>query len=444
MSVFKQGEKWWYEFTVRGKRIRRSSRVTDMELAKLIAAEHQSRVYEGTGNVSPTLEAIKGERKAACLAIPILSATPPPPITPSMTLKVAGMILLQTKVWMRRKPKTLECNRDYLWHLLQFFGDIPISEIHAGSLRDYQTERQKVVGPAAVNHETIALGEILRHAGLWEKVSGQYAPLSLPAWQKPKVFTIEEQNAIFDAANSDPDLELAAIVFAITRNTSASGSELRLAKLQALRLEHTPPTFEVTGDTTKNDIRPRLLPLNADAEDAFRRAIDRANRLGSYQPEHFIFPFRVDRCTWDPTRPTSKSWLRKQTERLRGRTGLQHLRPHAWRHQICTELLERGAPPQSVKAIMGWCSERMIETYSHTRLEAKREVIGLLSRVGANHESDIAEDVFANPAVEAEIERRVNLGLQQQLAIRPSGTAGPAGRRVVMFPNHDRAKGPGR
>lgn len=439
MCVFWQGKSWWYEFTVRGKRYRKSSRVTDRELAKLIEAEHQSRVAEGAGNESPTLEAIKVERKAARLPIPAPSPTPPLPITPSMTLKEAGMLWLQTKVWMRRKPKTLECNRGYLWHLLQFFGDKPISEIHAGSIRDYQTERHKVVGPAAVNHETIALGEILRSAGLWEKVSSQYAPLPLPEWQKPKVFTAEEQNAIFGAAKSDPNLELAWIVFTITRNTSASGSELRLTRLQNVRLENTPPTFEVSGDTTKNDIRPRVLPLNAAAHDAFRRAIDRANRLGSYLPSHFLFPFRVDRCTWDPTRSASKSWLRKQTTNLRDHTGIQHLRPHAWRHQICTELLEKGAAPQSVKAIMGWCSERMIETYSHTRLEAKREVIGLLSRVGGD--SNLPEDVFANPAIEAEIERRVSLALQQQPAMRPSGTSGSVRRPVVMFPGRNSGLG---
>ena len=52
-----------------------------------------------------------------------------------MTLKEAGIIWLETKSWTRRKPKTLECNRQYLWNLLQFFGDVPISEIHAGSVR---------------------------------------------------------------------------------------------------------------------------------------------------------------------------------------------------------------------------------------------------------------------------------------------------------------------
>jgi integrase len=434
MCTFLQNGRWWYEFTVRGKRIRRSSRVTDRELAKLIAAEHQSRVEENIGNESPMLEAIEAEKKAARLPMPTPTATgsAPTPISPSMTLKEAGLLWLESKSWKRRKPKTLDCNRQYLWNLLQFFGDIPLSEFHAGKVREYQTERLKTAGPSSINHETVALGGILRQAGLWGAISDHYAALPLPQWQRPKVFTQEEKDLIFEAAASSPELELASIVFSITGRTSASGSELRLARLQNIHLETTPPTFEVTGDTTKNMVRPRVLPLDEVAEDAFRRAIVRANRLGAYRPDHFIFPLRKNRAEWDPTQPASRSWLRKQTQRLRELTGINHLRPHAWRHQICTELLERGAPTQAVKEIMGWCSERMVSTYSHTRLEAKRDVIGLLSRLG--QPSDAPEDILANPAVQAEIARQVKLA--QDAVVRPNGTRGQVPLRVISFPNN--------
>src|ERR1700723_2284763 len=145
MCTFLKNGRWWYEFTVRGKRIRRSSRVTDRELAKQIAAEHQSRVEENIGNESPMLEAIEAKKKAARLPMPAPTTTgsAPTPISPSMTLKEAGLLWLEAKAWQRRKPKTLECNRTYLWNLLQYFGDIPLSDFHAGSIREYQTERQK-------------------------------------------------------------------------------------------------------------------------------------------------------------------------------------------------------------------------------------------------------------------------------------------------------------
>jgi integrase len=170
--------------------------------------------------------------------------------------------------------------------------------------------------------------------------------------------------------------------------------------------------------------------------------VNRANKLGAFKPGHFIFPFRVNPAMWDPQRPASKSWLRKQTEDLRQLTGIEHLRPHAWRHQICTELLEGGVAPQSVKAIMGWCSERMIEVYSHTRLRAKEDAIRVLSRIGQGRVADLDEEVLANPAVQAEIRRQVELALQKK-ALRPSGTGGmPSG--VILFPRTNAERGDNR
>jgi hypothetical protein len=52
---------------------------------------------------------------------------------------------------------------------------------------------------------------------------------------------------------------------------------------------------------------------------------------------------------------------------------------HAFRHPAITELLEQGAPEQTVIAIAGWVGRRMVETYSHTRLEAKSDALNLLS-----------------------------------------------------------------
>jgi integrase len=443
MCVFKQGENWWYEFTVHGKRLRKSSRTTDRGLAELIEAEHRERVEKGLLAQPPTLRAMEAERKAGRLQIPTLGTTPPPLIAPTMTLKEAGKIWLEAKVWQRLKPKTIECSLVYLQKLIEFFGDVPLVDIDAGAVRNYQTERAKVAGPSTINHETVSLGAILRQAGLWYKIENRYAPLRLPDWQRPRVFTAEEQEAIFEAAKSDPDLELADIVFTITRNTSISGTELRLARLQNIHFETNPPSFEVTADTTKNTIRPRVIPLNAPAEDAFRRAVNRANKLGAFKSGHHIFPFRVTRAMWDPQRPASKSWLIKQTENLRELTGIEHLRPHAWRHQICTELLEKGAPPESVKAVMGWCSERMIEVYSHTRLRAKQDVIGLLSGIGRGRVHELGEDVLANPTVQAEIRRQVELAMQDQKALRTSGTSGmPSG--VILFPHANTERGDNR
>ena len=83
-----------------------------------------------------------------------------------------------------------------------------------------------------------------------------------------------------------------------------------------------------------------------------------AARMGSHREEHFIFCYQVNKARWDPNRPASKSWLRNQTGKLRERADLPNLRPHLWRHQIATEMLEAGKPRDSVIAVCGWVSEK--------------------------------------------------------------------------------------
>jgi hypothetical protein len=68
----------------------------------------------------------------------------------------------------------------------------------------------------------------------------------------------------------------------------------------------------IPPDAAKNSVRPRTIPLNGEAVEAFTRALERAKRLGSRYPEQYLFPFRVNRSLYDPGKPSSKSWLRKQ------------------------------------------------------------------------------------------------------------------------------------
>ena len=148
---------------------------------------------------------------------------------------------------------------------------------------------------------------------------------------------MQEQQRIFDHAAADPNLGLAHIVFTITRNTTASGCELRGLRLQNIELNAKPPRIHIPPDSTKNDIRPRVIPLNDQALEAFSKAVDRAAKLGSHRAEHYLFPFRVNRALWDPNKPASRSWLRKQVTRLRKDSGVPHLKPHAFRHLAVTE-----------------------------------------------------------------------------------------------------------
>lgn len=300
-----------------------------------------------------------------------------PPILKCRTLAEAGETWLTRKVQEHKKPKTIECCRSYLKALLTFFGDMRLYQIDAGSLTAYQSMRSKAVGPSAANHEINALAQIMRLAACWGRIADSYKPLAEKEWEKPNVFTPREQELIFSYAKDDPELEVAEIAFTIMRNAGVGASELRRTRLRDVDLDSSPPTYYVASDTTYFDVVPRLIPLNHDAQAAFRRAIERANKLGARYREQFIFPFCVGHGHYDPTRPASKSWLRHQTKVLRQRTGIEHLNPQAWRHQLCTEMLEQGVPAENVIGVLGRVSENMLEAHKHTRLRVKQEALGM-------------------------------------------------------------------
>jgi integrase len=63
------------------------------------------------------------------------------------------------------------------------------------------------------------------------------------------------------------------------------------------------------------------------------------------------------------------------------RAGLQ-LRFHDLRHTCITKLAESQASEQTLMAIAGHVSRKMIEHYSHIRMEAKRDALDAIAKPG--------------------------------------------------------------
>src|SRR3990172_7539214 len=60
--------------------------------------------------------------------------------------------------------------------------------------------------------------------------------------------------------------------------------------------------------------------------------------------------------------------------------GLPGLRFHDMRHHAITELAESGASEQTIMAIAGHVSRKMLEHYSHIRMEAKRSALDAIAQ----------------------------------------------------------------
>jgi len=305
--------------------------------------------------------------------------------------------------WMRLrrqskilKPRTHETTLDYLRALEKFFSGVKLCNITPGHIRAYQlcrlhnalrTAAQEIqpwaqkAGHSRVNHEISALGQMLTHARLWQRIKPFYFPLQVKSWSPRTILSEEEEERLFQIAARHPEARLAYLVAAITNNTGASGIELR-----GLRLKHLFLPAEgiaeiyIPEEAVKNNARPRKIALNKTARWAVEECYRRALTIGSCEPEHYLFPFRIAPRRWDPVRAASRSFLRKSWQKLRLATGFKDIRPHDLRHHFATKLLESDVNIETARALLGHVSPRMTEYYAHQRKRVKYAAVCAIER----------------------------------------------------------------
>jgi len=291
------------------------------------------------------------------------------------------------------KARTHETSDGYIDALGRFFGVIRLCDITAGHLKAYQIARasnlittvdggevrpwKHAAGHSIINHELSTLGQILQHCRLWERIRPYYSPLGIPTWSPRDVLSEEDEEELFSKAASHPEAALAYWVACITNNTTAAGCELRGLRMKHIFLREGNELSEiyVPEDAVKNSSRPRKIALNRTARWAVEQCYKRALSLGSCLPDHYLFPFRVNRKKWNPAKPASRWFLRKSWDKLRAATGFTQLKPHDLRHQCITRLLENGVQPETVRAIAGHVTEQMMMYYSHIRRQAKYDAV---------------------------------------------------------------------
>ncbi len=205
----------------------------------------------------------------------------------------------------------------------------------------------------------------------------------------------------------------------------------------------------------------RVIPLNEVAYAAvlelYRRSKDRTERTkekgesgpSRIEPTHYLFP-ACENSKFDPTRPQTSwrtAWRRltrtihcpacgKQQDPgevcenekckadIRGvESPTARLRFHDLRHHAVTELAESQASDQTIMAIAGHVSPKMLAHYSHVRMEAKRKALDDLGATkkgyGTNDDTNAQASTNVHPQV---IERNG----------RPVGTRTPDLHRVKV------------
>ena len=82
-----------------------------------------------------------------------------------------------------------------------------------------------------------------------------------------------------------------------------------------------------------------------------------------------------------PVRSFATAWRRAKKA-----AGIE-CRWHNLRHSAASRMAAGGATDQTLQALLGWMSPKMIERYSHVRAEAKRKAVRVFDAVSSETES---------------------------------------------------------
>jgi integrase len=360
MALVKRGKTWHCHFVVNGQRFRQSLGTEDWREAQakekqLIGEASEGKLTHNSGTLArqPFGQAAEDYVSARKLELATASQAK------------EKQLLVQPRAYFKQEP---------------------LKAITAKRITEYRTWRaDQKVGPATLNAELGILRRILRRARLWARVADDIRPLKEPS-TIGRAITEEEKQRLLKTAVMRPEWETAYLAAILCLNTTARGCELK--GLQWCDVDLFARTLTIR--TSKTAAGERVVPLTDVAISALARLRRRAEGFGTVEPSHYVFAAFVPKFTFsgkrvvdynitgfDPTRHV-KSW-RTAWRTLTKKAGLSGFRFHDLRHCAITQLAENGTSDSTIMAIAGHVSRRMLERYSHVRMEAKRNAMEALA-----------------------------------------------------------------
>ena len=360
MALVKRGKTWHCHFVVNGQRFRQSLGTKDWR-------EAQSKEKELIG------QAMEGK----------LTQT-----SASLARQPFGQAAddYMTARKLELAPASQAKEKQLLVQLRAYFRQEPLKSITAKRITEYRAWRaDQKVGPATLNAELGILRRIMKRARIWARVADDIRPLKEPS-SIGKALTEEEKQRLLKTAVMRPEWETAYLAAILCLNTTARGCELK--GLQWCDVDLFGRTLTIRK--SKTAAGERAVPLTDVSLSALGRLRQRAEGFGAVEPSHYVFAAFVPKFTFsgkklidynvtafEPTKHL-KSW-RTAWRTLTKKAGLPGFRFHDLRHCAITQLAENGTSDSTIMAIAGHVSRRMLERYSHVRMEAKRTAMEALA-----------------------------------------------------------------
>ncbi len=298
-----------------------------------------------------------------------------PPQSHSIKLFAAVDDYLAAKEATANTKRAVAFDRERLEVVKRVLGDVRLSAITARVIEGFQAKR-RVEGASnrTVNMDVGALRQVMKRFKQWRRLEDDIKMLTESGGEPVgRVLSIEEQLRLFKTAEGNAEWEHVYCAAILAANTSMRGVEVKHVR----RRDFDSDKRIVHIRTSKNETSKRVIPLNDSAFEAVQRMVKRSDTLGHSAPEHYLWCASQHHKV-DPSKPAHKwdtAW-----RALRDAAGLPGLRFHDLRHTVVTRLLEAGEPDHVVESITGHLSRRMLEHYSHIRLNAKKAALDRLDQ----------------------------------------------------------------
>ena len=344
LNIYKRGSRgtYWLHQEVDGRKVRVSLRTTDWKVAQHRAAQRIKEML--TQQNSPP--------KADFAELQFTAA--------------AEQYLAERKLEL--SPSSLKKERQLLRFSLEHFKKKTLSRVSLDDLLGYRSWRAAHgTGNSTLNMEMGVLRRILKRAKVWYRFEPDVRPLK-EKHQFGRALTPDEKARLLEVAFERPEWFVARCAAIIALNSTLRGCELK--GLRWADVDYTGKLLTVRR--SKTDAGQRVVPINANAMAAFKELHQRAMAFSGAEPSHFVFP-TCEHGQINPSEPM-RSW-RTAWRKLTAAAGLAGLRFHDLRHHCITELAESQTAEQTILSIAGHVSRRMLEHYSHVRIEAKRKAL---------------------------------------------------------------------
>ena len=344
MGVYKRGKTWWYHFIFAGRNIQESAKTPSKTLAKEIEQKRRRELEEGFAGLEP-----KRKDRVRTIA------------------DVAAVYLKEYKL----KHSAVTFAVYATGHLCRHLGTKMLIQINADVVSDYQIARlEEKAAPKSINDEVGILLRIMGDRGdLLRGELRRKRRLKLKVQEQPgKAFDVDEKDRMMKAAEkSRSPLILPALTLAL--NAGMRDAEIKTVRWSQIDFSK---SILTVGKSKTAAGEGRTIPLNSEILPALvKHAKWYTKKFGELKPEWYVFPFGR-RGRMDPKRPITT--LKTAWNNVRKNAKVEG-RWHDTRHTLITELAESGAGDETIMAIAGHVSRRMLTRYSHIRTQAKRAAL---------------------------------------------------------------------